>query len=66
MEHIRRTSKDLAKSFRRLRRRLSTCSTCIHYGDCPVMAQFKLDVQSAIHELSDEWSLDQVVTGFIS
>lgn len=61
MERILQTSKDLTKSFRRLRRRLSTCSTCLHYGDCPVMAQFKQDVHSAIHELSDELSLDQVV-----
>jgi len=57
MLSIQQTSQVLAKSIRRLRKKLNTCTTCECYENCQVMAEFSRNVQTAIQEISDEWNL---------
>ena len=57
MQSIQESSKALAKSIRRLRRKLNVCKSCEAFEDCPVMAEFNRSVQTAIQEISDEWNL---------
>jgi len=57
MLNIQQTSQSLAKSLRRLRNKLNTCTSCVGYEECQVMAEFSRNVQTAIQEISDEWNL---------
>jgi hypothetical protein len=61
MQHITRTSADLVKSFRRLRRKLKLCNDCENGENCPVLAEFNSEVQSVVQAITEEWNLEAII-----
>lgn len=49
---------DLHRAIRKLRRSTQRCLTCPERGECPTMSYFAHAVDTAIHELRQEWGLD--------
>lgn len=62
MLEVRQHSRCLVKSMRRLRRKLSSCKECAGYENCPVLMEFNSDVTAAITQITEEWSLDTIIS----
>lgn len=61
MIQVRSNSHNLVKSIRKLRRKLSTCSECPQFENCPVLQEFNADIQATIAQITEEWSLDSLI-----
>lgn len=56
-DRITGLSKDMVRELRALRRELAACGSCPQYPDCPILSELNTQVQTAIHEVVDEWNL---------
>ena len=50
-------SQDLVRSLRRLRRDLLRCQGCERQATCPILAQFRAQVDGAIQSVAEAWNL---------
>lgn len=58
MQQVREHSQSLFTAMRRLRRKLRTCNECEGYENCPILMEFNSEVQAAVQQIMEEWSLD--------
>jgi hypothetical protein len=54
-EKVAKTSKDLIKAMRKLRRDILACDQCITVDTCAIHARFRGLINTAIHEVLQEW-----------
>jgi hypothetical protein len=54
-EKLAKTSKDLVKAMRKLRRDILACDQCIAVDTCEIHARFRSLVNTAIREVVIEW-----------
>ena len=49
--------RQLARSIRRLRRSMRTCTGCVDQDTCPVLSEFNEKFQLALTEVVEEWGI---------
>ncbi len=52
-------TQDLHRSMRKFKRSTQRCSTCPGRADCPTMRYLSQALDVAIHELRQEWGVDE-------
>jgi len=51
-------SKDMIRAIHKLRRDLKACASCpVEADECPILQNLNSQLQTAIQEVVDEWSL---------
>jgi hypothetical protein len=53
-------SRDTVRTLRKLKRDLKACEKCPENDDCPILADFRSLVNTAIQEVTDEWNLGAI------
>lgn len=52
-----RSTVELSKALKRLRRGLKKCAVCTRGRDCTVLADFNQKFDTALQQITDEWNL---------